>query len=302
MSLKPKAIEFLSKALGRDGFEELNKTVELFKKKTNTVLDPEEMKIALQIVPRTILSFLQKELGSMKEDEGKKIKIPVETEAYLQVTKFANDVYSGEVIQSGKVVSSFRYRSLPGVGLVLVSAFELYDISDLSHMGKQDFGAEEKVIQDLIDEKLRVRDLVSKVVDQKLSEREAIDQMIRLRLSQMLVESENKKEEIQVSDKPVKKPLKLKEFLEKKEAKKKAAVYEIKIEKSENVTCPDCKKKIFDNSGFSGCVCFGPDRNKKIHIRKSEGGISLSFSKTWDAENIEMLLEVLRERNNRGRK
>jgi hypothetical protein len=334
MIYKPQAIIFLKKTLGEDGFEELNK-VELYKKKTNTVLDHEEIKTALQIVPRTILSFLQKELGEMKENEGKEIKIPVEPEAFLSVTKFANDVYSGEIRQKGEIVSSFKYRSLPGVGLVIMSAFELYDIDDLNRMGKQSFSdsLDVKRIQDIIDEKLRMRDLISKVVEEKLSQRQAIEELVKMRLSQMLLESssfsdknndleeeekekeekekeekekeEKEKEEKEEKEKELKmekKPSKLKQFLERKAAKKSKPSYEIRIEKSESVICPDCGNKIFDEkSGFSGCVCFGPDRNKKIHIKKSENGIKLSFSKQWDPENIEMLLEVLRERRNRSK-
>jgi hypothetical protein len=318
MTYKPQAITFLKKTLGEDGFEELNK-IELYKKKTNTVLDHEEIKTALQIVPRTILSFLQKELGEMKENEGKEIKIPVEPEAFLNVTKYANDVYSGEIRQKGEIVSSFKHRSLPGVGLVIMSAFELYDIDDLNRIGSQSSSDILNIerVQDIIDEKLRLRDLVSKVVDEKLSQRQAIEELVKMRLSQMLFESsnnlekpdnveeqENKKEEKKQEKELAmkKKPLKLKQFLEKKAAKKTNPFYEIKIEKNESVTCPDCGNKIFDDSGFSGCICFGPDRNKKIHIRKNESGIKLSFSRQWDPENIEMLLEVLRERKNRSKK
>lgn len=97
-----------------------------------------------------------------------------------------------------------------------------------------------------------------------------------------------------------KKKLKLKDFLDKK-TKKKNASYEIKIEKSESVNCPDCGNKIFDESGFSGCVCFGLDMNKKIHIKKNENGIKMSFSKHWDPENIEMLLATLKELKNRSK-
>ncbi len=308
MNYKPQAITFLKKTLGEDGFEELNK-IELYKKKTNTVLNPEEIRTALQIVPRTILSFLQKELGEMRENEGKEVKIPIEPEAFLNVTKFANDVYSGEIRQKSDIVSSFKYRSLPGVGLVIMSAFELYDIDDLNRMGKQSSSdvLDVQRVQDIIDEKLRLRDLVSKVVEEKLSQRQAVEELVKMRLSQMLLES-NPTEKLEGSEnkeekKPVmqKKPLKLKQFLEKKAAKANPS-YEIKIEKSESVTCPDCGNKVFDESGFSGCICFGPDRNKKIHIRKSENGVQLSFSKQWDSENIEMLLEVLKERRNRSKK
>jgi glycosylphosphatidylinositol transamidase (GPIT) subunit GPI8 len=177
-----------------------------------------------------------------------------------------------------------------------------------------------KRIQDIIDEKLRMRDLISKVVEEKLSQRQAIEELVKMRLSQMLLESssfsdkkndleeeekEKEKEEEAKKEKELKmekKLSKLKQFLERKAAKKSKPSYEIRIEKSESVICPDCGNKIFDEkSGFSGCVCFGPDRNKKIHIKKSENGIKLSFSKQWDPENIEMLLEVLRERRNRSK-
>jgi hypothetical protein len=200
-----------------------------------------------------------------------------------------------------------------------MSAFELYDIDDLNRIGSQSSSDILNIerVQDIIDEKLRLRDLVSKVVDEKLSQRQAIEELVKMRLSQMLFESsnnlekpdnveeqENKKEEKKQEKELAmkKKPLKLKQFLEKKAAKKTNPFYEIKIEKNESVTCPDCGNKIFDDSGFSGCICFGPDRNKKIHIRKNESGIKLSFSRQWDPENIEMLLEVLRERKNRSKK
>lgn len=299
MAYKPKAVIFLKNVLGNEGFEELQK-FEIYKKSTNTTLNPKEIELGLQIVPRTILGFLQKELGSMKENEGKKIKLPIEEEAYLDITKFSNDVYSGEIQANGKVLSIFRYRSLPGVGLVITSAFELYEVKDLVRMGSDSLEDKDlHFVQNLIDEKLRVRDLVSKVIDEKLSQRDAINEMVNMKLSQMLKEA--KKEEPEKMKKE-KQPLKLKSFLEKKTKKASNPSYEIKIEKSENVSCPDCGNKIFDSSGFSGCICFGPDRNKKIHIRKSEQGVSLSFSNTWDKENIEMLLEVLRERNNRRSK
>lgn len=297
MSYKPQAIIFLKKALGDEGFEELQK-FELYKKKTNTALDPEEIRIALQIVPRTILSFLQKELGSMKEDEGKEIQIPVEPDATLSVTKFANDVYSGEIHQKGKVVSSFKFRSLPGVGLVIMTAFEAYDMNDFNRMGQLPFsnkslGTDD--VQRIIDERLKLRDMVSQIVDDRINQHAQVKKIVAEALA-----AKEKPQEVLMEIKKEKKPLKLKQFVEKISQKTDKPNYSIKIEKSESVQCPDCGNVIFDNSGYSGCICFGPDRNKKIHIKKSEEGVRLSFSKGWDIENIEMLLEVLRERRNRS--
>lgn len=299
---KGNAVTFLKKALGEDGFEQLSKS-ELFKKKTNTALDIGEIRTALQIVPRTILTLLQKELGEMKDGEGKEFKLPVEPEAFLSVTKYAKDVYSGEIRQKGDIVANFKYRSLPGVGLVIMSTFELYDMMDLGHMGKQageDKDLEQK-IQSIIEEKLRMRDIISSAVEKKISEREAVSKMINHKLTEMFSAPAETQEEPVKIEKKAKEPSKLKGFLEKQADKKKAG-YSISLEKSESVICPDCGNKIFDQSGFSGCVCFGEDMQSKIHIKKSEDGLKISFSKNWDPENIEMLLEVLRERSNRSKK
>jgi hypothetical protein len=38
----------------------------------------------------------------------------------------------------------------------------------------------------------------------------------------------------------------------------------------------------------------GQDQNRKIWIKKSEDGIQIKFSRGWDPENAEMLLETLR--------
>lgn len=308
MKLKPQAVIFLKKTLGEEGFETLFKS-DLYKKKTATALDIKEISTALQVVPRTILSFLNRELKELPEGGHKEVKIPVEPEAFLSVTKYANDVYSGEIRQKGEIVATYKYRSLPGVGLVIMSTFELYDVTDLSHMGsdhnKEDLTSK---VQDIIDDRMKMTGIISSIVDRKLSEREAMDQLIRSRLTQMFRESSESvsKEEIKKvpdsSSKP-KKPLKLREFLDKKnKIEKKESSHLVTLEKNDSVNCPDCGNKIFDQSGFSGCVCYGQDMDKKIFIKKSEEGFKLSFSKDWDKENIEMLLHVIRERKNRSSK
>lgn len=304
MSLKPKAIIFLKKTLGEDGYEKLVKS-DLYKKKTATALDIREISTALQIVPRTILSFLHKELKDMKDGSNKEIKLPVDSEAFLSVTKYSNDVYSGEIRQKGEIVATYRYRSLPGVGLVIMSTFELYDVMDLGRMGgdHQDTSkTSADDIQKIIEEKLSLRDTISSLVDRKISEREALDSLIRSRLTATISESGQGKEKEEMKkdqENDKKKPLKLKEFLDKKSEKNK---HFVKLEKSDIVSCPDCQNVIFNESGFSGCICYGADMDGKIHIKKSEGGVQLSFPKNWDKENVEMLLHALRESKNRSSK
>lgn len=87
----------------------------------------------------------------------------------------------------------------------------------------------------------------------------------------------------------------LKDFIERN---KKPREYAICMEKSETINCPDCAQPIFGEvSGFAGCICFGQDQHRKIWIKKSEDGLQLRFSRGWDPENIELLLDVLRKTN-----
>ena len=101
-----------------------------------------------------------------------------------------------------------------------------------------------------------------------------------------------KQQKIEKSDE--KKPKPLADFLEK--AKKKHE-YSVVMAKGEQVHCPDCGKNIFDGKAFSGCICLGDDMERKVFIKKEQDGIKVRFSKGWDEENIEMLLEVLRKKN-----
>ncbi len=299
IKLSNSAEKFLAKALGDDGLEQLRK-FELYKIKANKVLDHEEIRTALQIVPRAVLSLLQNELGPMKAEEGKEVKLPVEPEAILSVTKFENDVYSGDIRQGGQIVAKFQHRSMPGIGLVIMSAFELYDVQQLTSMEPAKESKDTRDIQSIIDERLGMRDLISQVVDKKLAERDAIDSLIRLRLTQIVREAMADKPEVKVVPSVIvaapQKPLALKGFLEKKASKRNES-FNIQIEKNEKVNCPDCGKEIFVKGMYSGCICFGDDRKNKIYIRKTEDGFSMRFPKSWDVENIQMLLEALRDRS-----
>lgn len=296
MKMTSSAEQFLVNALGAEGYEELCK-VELYKLQTNTVVDHEEIKTALQIVPRTILSLLHRELSTMTTDRGKSIPLPVNPPAVLSATKMANDVYTGEIHSAGKILAKFVNRSLPGIGLVIMTTFELYDVSDIAKMPEPKESPDVAKIQQIIDERLALRDMVSQMVEKKISEREVIENLIKMRLTQMMSEQAAKKEEPMAKelDESIKSKSRLREFLDKKAQKKKE--FHVEISKSETVNCPDCGKDIFSNGAYTGCICMGDDRDNKIYIRKTEKGFSMRFPKSWDAENISMLLETLRNRS-----
>jgi hypothetical protein len=279
------AEQFLIKALGQEGLDALHKT-EIFKIRSNKTLDHEEIRTAMQIVPRTILSLLHRELSPMGQNEGKDITLPVSPEAILHVTKYENDVYSGDIRRGGKILVNFQDRSIPGVGLIVMSAFELYDVSQLASAVPAAPAASESTIQSIIDDRIGIRDLVRQVVDQRLTEREAIDNLIRMRLTQAISEATKEASP---------KNSRLKKFIENRS--KKAKEHTIVMGKSESVVCEDCKKEIFTKGMYSGCVCYGDDMNSKIFIKKNENGFSMRFPRSWDIENINMLLDTFRNKN-----
>jgi hypothetical protein len=286
--LKPEAQFFLKKTLGDEGFEQLNK-FELYKQSTNTTIDPQEIAIALQIVPRTMLSFLQKELGDMAEGQNKTVELPVKNTPKMDVTKFANDVYSGEIYKDGKISTRFKYRSLPGVGLVIMTAFELYEKEDVKKIQTEDQSPKISEIQKIIDERIGLQLMVRQVVDQKLSERDAMEALINKRLTEMM----SIKEEA-----PAPKKIKLKDFLEKRISKKlDKSEHLVKSDSLNKIQCPDCGQNLFANNKFSGCICLGEDKDNKVFIKKTEDGIRIKFSKSFDPDNIEILLDILKKKN-----
>lgn len=307
------ADSFLKKALGDDFFQSLEK-IELWKMGTKTVIDHEEIKTALKIVPRTIMSFLISNLQPMLIGETKELRIPVGGDhPILRVTKHEKDVYSGELEDStekytDKKVAEFKYRSIPGIGLVIMSAFELYDVDNLEKEPSHEVSSGTvEMVQKMIDERLQLHDLIGKVVDKRLTERDAIQSLVLAKLGDSMSKPQEKapesavtvnvdiSPEIKVEQKvKIKKISPLKGFLDDRSKKLKKNEYAITLMKGENVSCPDCGQSIFDGQVFAGCICLGDDMDKKVYLAKSENGMKVRFGKGWDPENIEMLLEVLR--------
>ena len=337
--MSSKADYFLNKVLGEDFLESLNK-VELWKPGTRTTIDHEEIKTALQIVPRAIMALLIKELAPLAINESKEFELPLEDgPALISATKMEKDVYVGNIQHNNKIVVDFKYRSIPGIGLVILSAFELYDVNSLSgdSSGSPIEDELSLKVQQLVDERMALHDLVGKVVDKKLEQKDAVKDLLLRKLSQIaqlpkinkdstpqsdqyfrgmtnglevassvatgkepkFVESPKKdvptiplKQIEKIAEAPVKKASKFREFMEKK---RKPKEFSVRMVKGETIDCPDCGNVLISNKIFTGCVCLG-DSNK-LFIKKSEDGIKIRFSRGWEQENIEMLLEILRKQN-----
>ena len=292
----------------------LAKSADLYKIGSNSVLDPEEIRIGQKVVPRAVMAMLISELSPMEINSHKDIQLPFGKVAYIRLNKNAADDYTGSVYSDNKLVYSFMNRSIPGLGIILLSTFELYDLEELSKPYNSPYGHTgdneniDRKVQKLIDERMELHSLVSKVVEDKLAQREAIHKMMMAKLNEAMkpieppaptpVPLEIKPEDIAKKEAAPKKGSPLKEFIARK---KKPKEHHIEMTKSETVDCDSCGNKIFGGETFSGCICYGENQNSKVFIKKNDNGdISLKFSRNWSIDNIEMLLETLRRSNGKN--
>lgn len=297
--LSKKDILVVKKILGEDIFQILEKSEiggGLYKPDTKTALDPEEIKIALEIVPRTILSYLMSKLKDKQVGEVCKCELPFAEGATLECNKLGPDNYSGQIIQGGKVCAVFKHRSLPGIGLVILTTFELYDMANLDKEKASE--SEEKVekLQRIIDQRLELLNFVQGVVDKRITEKQAIDAMVRARLNDH-IEQRQRPEENQEKEDMMDKKGKLKQFLEAREKKRQEPV---ELEKGE-IKCPDCESTLYkkEDTSIKLCICYGEFHNKNIKLQKSSNGkIRLKFPKSFNTDNVEMLLQGIKENKN----
>lgn len=295
--MKQKDVKIVKSILGQDIFEELKKSA-IYKPETKTALQPEEIRVALEIVPRAVLSFLFANLKFMNANAPLDLDIPWAANAKLHVNKLGADNYSGDITQDGKKLYEFHHRSLPSIGLVLLSVFELYDMKDLeklkAEVPKEETQDKLDKLQSLIDERLAMHSLIKDVVDKRISEREAIHKLIQEKLHshfQATQESEQPKEEKPMEEKKSK----LRQFLDNLEKKRQESV---EMDKSEDIKCPDCKSTILkkESDEIVPCICYGEHMAKPIKITKTENGkVKIKFPKNFDIDNVEMLLEALKK-------
>lgn len=255
----------------------------LNKLQTKTTLDPSEIDISLRVVPRVVLTFLVQNLKPMTIGEVKEFKFPF-CDGYMNVNKLSQDVYSGQIhTNQHKKVYDFQFRSIPGLGLVIMTTFELYNLEEsIPKETKSDD------IQSIIDERLKFHSLVGDVVDRKIKEREAINQLILDKIKDKITvdDKEEKKEEIkpieEVVDMPINKSLKLKDFLEKKHKK---------------IDCPICKNTIYKGGDrVRCCICYGQFYKKEIEFKIVDGKIKFDFPNGFDKDNVEILLEAVKRK------
>ncbi len=302
--MKKNAEVFLIKTLGDNFLESLSISLsksEIFKPGTRSITDTNDMYQGLQIVPRTMLNLLVRELSPMQIGDTKEISIPGQEKTIVSITKNERDQFSGQIFQNNVKINDFINRSIPGLGLVLMSVLQLYSMDDL----EQDSIPQDKQseINRIIDERLNLHSLVNKVVDGRIQQKDAIQQLLMARLTEEFAKEKAAAQPVEAPKPPVviildhKKSRPLSEFVENRKKKLGKKEFSIEMTKSEIVDCPDCGQNIFNKSGISACLCYGQDMGRKVFLKKTEDGIKVSFPKSWSPENIEMLLEVLRRKN-----
>lgn len=298
--MKLKDVKLVKSILGDDVFDQLKKS-SIYKPETKTALDPEEIRVALEIVPRSVLSFLFANLKYRQVNDIIDIELPWAPGAKLHAEKRGMDNYTGEITQGGKRLYEFQHRSMPSIGLVLLSLFELYDIELLKEIKQKEDQPPQtdsriERLQDVIDERLAMHSLVRDVVDKRISEREAINKIIKDRLSEHIAETQVKAEEPkEIEPMEDNSKSKLRQFLESREKKRSDSV---ELDKSEDIKCPDCKTTIYkkETAEIIPCICYGEHMSKPIKITKNEDGkVKIKFPKSFDVDNIEMLLEALKK-------
>jgi ribosomal protein L37AE/L43A len=299
--MKLKDAKIVKSILGEDIFEVLKKSA-IYKPETKSAIQPEEIRVALEIVPRAVLSFLFANLKYRENNAVVELDLPWATNAKLFINKQGADNYKGEIVKDGKRLAEFMHRSLPSIGLILLTTFELYDLDMLDEIKEKAPQPEvqQRVdkLQDLIDERLMMHSLIRDVVDKRISEREAIGRLIKEKLNDHVAMASTQQSSGESEDQaPMEetKKSKLREFLESRERKRQDAV---EMDKSEDIKCPDCRTVIYkkETSDIIPCICYGEHMTKPIKITKSEDGkVKIKFPKSFDLDNIEMLLDALKK-------
>lgn len=301
--MKKKEEKLVKTLLGNDIYDTLKKNG-IVKPYTNTVTDEQELKIGLQIVPRTILSFLMRKLKYLKKDEATTIELPFVENARLELVKYGPDNYSGDLIHNNEVISKFKYRSIPSIGILILSSFELYDIDVLRQPIQQNPTTEQKnleqKLQDIIEERLRLRELVEMVVDKKISQQEAIKSLIKEKIHAFLTEKryedDTSKEEIVEKD-----PEEEAEIHQKKYMQSLKDALQLRLESdsksSDSIICEDCDTVLFKKGekSIKCCICHGEFMDAEIPlIKKKDGTFSLKFPKNFEPYNIKTLLKAIK--------
>ena len=161
MSTKSKKL--LAKLVGDDGLEKLNKAI--FRRGTDNVADPLELYLPLLVVPRTILSWLVKNIQPLKVGQYKEFKFPGRDDITMNIEKQNTDTYRGEWVKDGRILHVFEKQTLPSIAGAMMTVGEVYDHliepdeSDVPDKPKTEAPKPDDMVQAIMDENEIYEDL-----------------------------------------------------------------------------------------------------------------------------------------------
>lgn len=261
----------------------------IYKPSANVSIEIDDIYTSLKIVPKFVLEWVYENIKYMKKGDNRDLSIPScwtdGVEHNLHIDKHDHDVFSGEITANGDKITSFKYRSLPAIGLILLSTFELYDIEkldekkDLKHIPQHSSSDIDRSILNA----LKLKMAIQSVLDGEKEEKEAINDVINSRIPDIFAGTMQK-------SKKTKKPTAVREFVSK--IKNKTSVV---LDKS--IKCPHCNTELYKSGdkSITLCICYGEFMNKTLKLTKSESSnASLDIPKGFGGFNLEMLLEAIK--------
>jgi hypothetical protein len=293
--------EVVNSMFGEQFLEKLTKNAEIAIHKPLAAygINGSEIAQSLNVIPRAVMSWLVLNILPMKVGDSLNRPLdPIDPLVQFNVQKIDRDLYNGTLEKGGKEITRFKNRTLPGIGLVIMSTLELYKPEDLQNMPEQPAPVA-AACQHSINHEMLLRDSAKAGLFSQLT----YEEILKLRIKTE-IELARLKTEIEamrnisapvVPAEPV--AQKLRRFLENRDIEKSERTFEIILAKSENSSCADCGQPICVNGKLIGCLCLGDQRNDKIFLKKTEKGTQIKFSKSWDIENIELMLDILKRRN-----
>ena len=287
--------ELLSKAIHREGF-----TVNF---------DQVEQYLAMLAVPHTILAWVNSVCRQLADGGNREFDIPGHGSKLL-LNKIANDIYSGQIVEDGKVLHRFSNLTIPQLAGNIMTALEMYEDLDAKVSGHK---AVMEVIAPLIEKLVAAHAApapVQIVINAAPAAQPAPVVVPSLVQTPPVMKEEPKaaEETSESSSSTISKSEPTQHTNMQDEAKLSETARKIvqkaigtRMTKAEmEVRCPDCGGQEFKGEKFVGCICMGDlatEANLKV-LKSEDGNFRIEFGRGWDQDNIEMLLEILKRKQN----
>lgn len=153
-------------------YEVLEKAI--YRKDPGQITDPMDLYLPLMALPRSLLSWLIKNVQPMKVGSSEAFKVPG-SDCILKTSKISEDLYQGEIQKGPRVIHRFEPTILPALGGHLLSVCELYDevagrpVEEIEKREMAEQAKESSELRALID---KVGSLIDKITESNMKKEE----------------------------------------------------------------------------------------------------------------------------------